>query len=80
MALADTLQAHAGSGPASANRVKLLLSRIEGTPDHQVLLDALGSGMRHIELTKALRAEYGHDVVTDTSVGEYRRNSQVNGL
>lgn len=80
MALADKLQAHAGTGPASANRVKLLLSRIEGTPDHQVLVDALNSPIRNVALTKALRAEYGHDVVTDTSVGEYRRSRQVNGL
>lgn len=80
MALADKLQAHAGTGPATANRVKLLLDHLEDTPDHQVLLDALYSPMRNVALTKALRAEYGHDVVTDTSVGEYRRSREVTGL
>ena len=81
MALADSLQAHIGNSPAPANRVKILLDRLEGTPDHKVLVDALNSQIRNIALTRALRAEYGHDVVTETSVGEYRRSTrQVNGL
>lgn len=80
MALADKLQAHAGTGPSRGNRVGILLDRLEGTKDHTVLLDALASNMRHAAITKALREEYGHDVVTNTSVMEYRRSREVTGL
>lgn len=82
MALADNLALHHTKGPAKANRVQMLLSRLEGTPDHGVLMDALRSEMRNVAITKALRTEYGNDVVTDTSVREYRlrMNREVTGL
>ena len=82
MALADNLELHNTKGPAKANRLSLLLARLEGTEDHGVLMDAIRSDMRHVAITKALRTEYGNDVVTDTSVREYRlrMNREVTGL
>lgn len=82
MALADNLALHRTKGPAKANRVELLLASLEGTEDHGVLMDALRSDMRNVAITKALRTEYGHDAVTDTSVREYRQrfNREVTGL
>lgn len=84
MALSDTLNELAGSGPATRNRVNLLLDKLkeEGSDDYTILLAALDGGVRASVLTKALRKEYGHDIVKDSSVAEYRRsrNSQVTGL
>lgn len=78
--LSDTLQQLEGSGPAKENRVATLLRRLEGTEDHDVLVASLRNGRPSI-LTKALRIEYGHDVVTDTSVREYQvKNREVSGL
>lgn len=83
MALIDTLNLHTGRGPAMANRVKLLLERLADSPDHAVLLAALyNPSIRHAALTKALHAEYGQNVVTATSVRDYRERhmTQVDGL
>ena len=85
MALSDSLAELAGTGPATKNRVTILLDRLkeEGSDDFTILLDALGNpSLRSATLTKALRKEYGHDIVKDSSVTEYRRsrNSQVTGL
>lgn len=83
MALLDTLNLHTGKGPATANRVQLLLERLHGTEDHTVLHTALADPtIRHAALTKALRTEYGQDVVTNTSVRDWRQShpAQVDGL
>ena len=85
MALSDSLSELAGTGPATRNRVVILLDRLkeEGSDDYSILVDALDNrGIRSATLTKALRKEYGHDIVKDSSVTEYRRsrNAQVTGL
>lgn len=84
MALSDTLSELSGTGPAPRNRVNILLDKLkaEGSDDYTILVDALDSGVRASVLTKALRKEYGHDVVKDSSVAEYmrHRNVQVTGL
>jgi hypothetical protein len=85
MALASTLNELAGTGPARQNRVATLLDKLkeDKSDDYTILLDALGN--RHVTaatLTRALRKEYGHDIVKDSSVTEYRRShsSEINGL
>lgn len=85
MALSDTLSELAGTGPARRNRVLSLLDNLktEQSDDYTILLDALNNtAVSASVLTKALRKEYGHEVVKDSSVTEYRRshNSEVNGL
>ena len=85
MALSDTLSDLAGTGPARQNRVITLLDKLkeEQSDDYTILLDALGNaGLRSATLTVALRKEYGHEVVKDSSVVEYRRSrrSEVTGL
>jgi len=85
MALASTLSALAGTGPATRNRVSILLDKLksEGSDDYSILVDALDNpAVRSSVLTKALRKEYGHDVVKDSSIGDYRRSRtlNVNGL
>ena len=85
MALSDTLSDLAGTGPARQNRVITLLDKLkeEQSDDYTILLDALGNRLvPAATLTKALRKEYGHDIVKDSSVTEYRRshNVSVSGL
>lgn len=85
MALSDTLSELAGTGPATRNRVSILLDKLkaDGSDDYSILVDALDNkSLRSATLTKALRKEYGHDIVKDSSVTEYRRvrNIQVTGL
>jgi hypothetical protein len=83
MALLDTLNMHTGKGPAITNRVKILLEKLADSEDHATLLAALhDSSIRNAALTKALRAEYGSNAVTDSSVREYRvkHMAQVDGL
>ena len=86
MALSDTLSEFAGTGPARRNRVSILLDRLkeEGSDDYTILLDALSNSEEYssFKLTQGLRREYGHDIVKDSSVSEYRRarNAQVTGL
>lgn len=80
MALSDTLSELAGTGPARRNRVNILLDKLkeEGSDDYSILLDVLGNRQVSAStLTKALRKEYGHEVVKDSSVTEYRRHNNV---
>ncbi|WP_346927344.1 hypothetical protein [uncultured Arthrobacter sp.] len=86
MALADSVTHFAGKAPATKNRVDLLIDRLgaEKSPDLPILLSALRDGsLRPSALTNALRKEYGHDAVKDTSVSLWRRQhlvTDVNGL
>ena len=85
MALLDTLSELAGTGPATRNRVSILLDQLKSdeSNDYTILLDALANrAYSSAKLTKALRTEYGHDVVKDNSVAEYRRTHtmQLTGL
>lgn len=85
MALLDTLNDLAGTGPATRNRVSILLDRLkeDGSDDYTILLDALGNtSLSSAKITQALRKEYGHDVVKDNTVVEYRRTrrSELTGL
>lgn len=77
MALSDTLADLAGTGPATRNRVSILLDTLKdgGSDDYSILVEALDNRTySSAKLTKALRTEYGHDVVKDNSVAEYRRS------
>jgi hypothetical protein len=75
MSLKDSLDAV--TAPVSKNRVDLLLDTLEGE-DLATLNSALRNGdIRPFMLTKALRKEYGHAVVTDHSVGEWRRRNST---
>ena len=85
MALVDALNELAGTGPAQRNRVAILLDRLdsENPGDAAALREALrNKTVRHAAITAALKSEYGHRIVTDTSVREYRINMdrQVTGL
>ena len=85
MALSDSLAELAGTGPATRNRVTILLDRLqeEGSDDYSILRDALGNrNLSSAKITQALRKEYGHDVVKDNSVDAWRRttNANVTGL
>jgi hypothetical protein len=83
MALQDTLTQITSTAPATKNRVDLLLDRLAGSADLPVLSAALrNKQIRGADLTKALRREYGADVVKDDSVSEWRRKNpaEVNGL
>lgn len=76
MALSDTLSELAGTGPAPRNRVLGLLDTLQAEKhdDYSILVDALDNkNISSAKLTKALRKEYGHDIVKDNSVAEYRR-------
>lgn len=80
MALSDTLSELAGTGPARRNRVLSLLDNLktEQSDDYTILLDALNNrAVSASTLTKALRKEYGHEVVKDSSVTEYRRSHNI---
>lgn len=83
MALADAIVAVQLSPSRNINRVELLLKKLEGTADHKVLMDSLADPyLPGAALTRAVRAEYGHDVVKDRSIDDWRRSNlrQVNGL
>lgn len=83
MSLLDSLQEFTASAPATKNRVEILLDRLAGTEDLPTLSTALRNpAISGSTLTKALRKEYGHTVVTDNSVGEWRRRnlSELTGL
>ena len=83
MALSDTLSELAGTGPATRNRVEILLDKLAGGDDFPVLSSALrNKGLSAAALTKALRKEYGSDVVKDNSVAEWRRrnSTELTGL
>ena len=83
MSLSATLSEFAGTGPAHRNRVETLLEKVAGTEDHPVLAAALRNrSISSAQLTKALRKEYGQDVVKDGSIAEWRRRNSVelNGL
>lgn len=82
MALQDTLKAVTASAPRC--RIERLLATVD-MEDALTLRGALiNSGIRPVDLTTALRREYGKDAVTDKSVGEWRRKNldatEVNGL
>ena len=77
MALSDTLLGFTKSAPAPKNRVEILLDTLDGD-DLQTLQSALRNpAVNGSALTKALRKEYGHTVVTDHSVGEWRRRNST---
>lgn len=84
MALSDTLTGIVQNSPAARCRVETLLERLEGTPDHEVLMAALrNKDIRAVDLTKALRIEYKDStVVRDSSVSDWRRKHlrEVDGL
>lgn len=83
MALLDTLNELAGTGPSTRNRVEILLDTLVGTEDFPVLSAALrNKQVSAAKLTKALRTEYGSDVVKDNSVAEWRRrnSTELTGL
>lgn len=85
MALAQTLSELAGTGPAPRSRVSILLDRLhaENLTDYETLLKALANkAISGATLTKALRAEYGQGIVTDSSVGDFRRThtAELTGL
>jgi hypothetical protein len=84
MALEQTLLSFTSSAPATKNRVEILLDRLAGTEDFPVLSAALRNpaAIRGAALTKALRKEYGDDVVKDFSVDDWRRKNlaEVTGL
>jgi tryptophan 2,3-dioxygenase len=85
MALKNTLAELSGKGPASKNRVDILLDMLlqEKPEDFTTLKAALRDpSVRAVVLTKALRAEYGHTTVNDTSVRDWRTKNQreVTGL
>ena len=84
MSLLDNLAAESGkSNAAPKNRVSILLDNLQGTEDHPVLVKALrDKSMTNAVLTRALRAEYGDDVVKPGSVREFRVNllRTVDGL
>lgn len=66
-----------------ANRVDALLEELKDSEDLEVLQHALRSkSVSYIGLTKAIRAEYGHDVVEDNSVAEWRQAhlAEITGL
>lgn len=83
MALQDRLAELAGKGPATKNRVDILLDELAGSDDGETLTAALNTPkITAASLTRALRTEYGQTVVTDTSVDAWRRKNlaEVNGL
>ena len=84
MALSDTLAAFTRTSPAASNRVDALLDRLAGTDDERVLRAALANSLvTSTAITKALRTEYGKDVVKDKTVAEWRRTNlpaEVTGL
>jgi len=85
MALQDTLASFTSTAPATKNRVDLLLEKLfeANTQDFTTLTLALhDKQIRGADLTRALRKEYGKEIVTDTSVDAWRRrnNTEVNGL
>lgn len=86
MALLDTLTELSGKSPASKSRVDILLDKLilEAPEDYKTLQQALRDpSLPHHVITKSLRREYGNAVVTDSSVGEWRRKNlptSVNGL
>lgn len=85
MALQDTINDVAGKGPAVKNRVDILLDTLlqDKPEDFTTLKAALRDpSVRAVTLTKALRAEYGHETVNDTSVSHWRTKNlrEVNGL
>lgn len=84
MSLLDNLVAESGKSIAAPkNRVSILLDDLQGTEDHSVLVKALRDNtMTNAVLTRALRAEYGDDVVKPGSVREFRVNllRTVDGL
>jgi hypothetical protein len=85
MALADVLNELAGTGPASRNRVEILLDKLkaEKPEDYKTLTFALRSrNLSAAQLTKALRKEFGTEAVKDNSVSEWRRRNtaELTGL
>lgn len=82
MALSDTLVSITSKAPAVKNRVDILLNSIE-LDDLRTLETALNNPLiRAVDLTRALRKEYGNDAVKDSSVSEWRKKNitDVNGL
>jgi len=84
MALADTLSELTQSTPPR-HPVDILLVRLreENPADYEALQVALrNTNVRGVVLTAALRKEYGHDVVKDRSVDDWRRRSprEIDGL
>lgn len=88
MSLQDSLTHFAGKSPAAKNRIDLLLEKLfaDGADeDFTTLTLALNNPhLRPSVLTNALRKEYGKDVVTGHSVGDWRRRNldatEVTGL
>ena len=69
--------------PAKANPVDALLEDLKDSEDLEVLQQALRSkSVSYIGLTRALRREYGHNVVEDNSVAEWRQThlAEITGL
>lgn len=86
MSLLDSLVGEVSKKtPAAKNRVAILLDKLQGTEDYDVLVSALNDPAKfsHAALTRALEAEYGEGAVKKSSVREYRLNNSprtVNGL
>lgn len=85
MALHDTLSAFTQKSPATQNRIEALLDRLadEKPQDHDTLHAALRDpNVRPVALTRALRQEYGPDVVKDSSVSDWRgkNHAELTGL
>lgn len=80
MALLDTL--NAVTHTTTKCRIERLFNTI-GEEDVQTLRQALNNrNIRHADLTKALRKEYGHDAVADKSVASWRTKNltELTGL
>jgi hypothetical protein len=85
MALQDTLSGFTKKSPAAQNRIAALLLKLskEAPEDYDTLEAALrNSSVRPVALTRALKQEYGSDVVTDSSVSDWRSRhfSELTGL
>lgn len=89
MALSDVVADLRGTGLAPTNRVKILLKRLEGSEDRDLLVHMLRDrdGYSSAFITKAIHTEYdavyGHDVVKSGCVAAYRREylpREVSGL
>lgn len=78
MSLHDTLLDCINLAPAPKNRVEALMDTLEGEDLETLYVALRQTAVRAAALTKALRREYGHDVVKDNSVAEWRRKHLTN--
>lgn len=75
MALAAVLAETKKTAKPKGSKIDVLLERLkaESKEDHDTLLAALNDPeIRDATLTKAVKTEYGADVLSNTSVREYR--------